>query len=129
MSGALNPSVRLEVWILYSCSRTKKIAVASRRESSGRYFLEAWRRKWKTEGNAPGQSKWRRTVPKVCPKISNFIEIRRANKRGVLQGKTLIFCAFAFCAASYTRVKSEVRILYRPPLLFPKRQPASPSKF
>jgi hypothetical protein len=36
-------------------------------------------------------------------KISKSIEIRKALKSGVLQGKSLIFCALAFSAAAYTR--------------------------
>ncbi len=47
-------------------------------------------------------------------KISKSIEIQRGLKRGILQGKTHISCALGFCAASYTRQKSQVQILYRP---------------
>ncbi len=36
----------------------------------------------------------------VCPTISKSIEIRRALKSGVLQGKFLIFCALALTVAS-----------------------------
>jgi hypothetical protein len=43
------------------------------------------------------------------------IEIRTALKRGVLRGKSLIFCAFASAVLAYTRVKSQVQILYRLP--------------
>jgi len=36
-------------------------------------------------------------------KISKSIEIRKASKKGILQGKFPIFCDFGFSAASYTR--------------------------
>jgi hypothetical protein len=36
-------------------------------------------------------------------KISQFIEIWEALKKGFLQGKALIFCALAFSVAAYTR--------------------------
>ena len=33
----------------------------------------------------------------------------------ILQAISIIICTLAFSAASYTRVKSEVQVLYRPP--------------
>ena len=56
-------------------------------------------------------------------KISRSTRIRQALKRGVLQGKMAIFCALAFSIAAFTRVKTEVQILYRPPTLPPKPLP------
>jgi len=43
------------------------------------------------------------TVPKVCPKISESIKIRRALNTEALRGKSLIFYALGFSAAVYTR--------------------------
>jgi hypothetical protein len=37
---------------------------------------------------------------------------------GAIDGKPFIICTLYFSAASYTRVKSEVQVLYRPPLLY-----------
>jgi hypothetical protein len=36
-------------------------------------------------------------------KISKFIEIWEALKKGFLQGKSFIFCAFSFSRLTYTR--------------------------
>jgi hypothetical protein len=47
-------------------------------------------------------------------KISENIASREACNFACLQGKSFIFCAFASTVAVYTRVKSEVQILYRP---------------
>jgi len=50
---------------------------------------------------------------------------------GVLHGNYIIFYTLGLSAASYTRVKSEVQVLYRPPFLTslddhpPKRRPGS----
>jgi hypothetical protein len=76
-------------------------------------------------------------VPKLCPKyvrnIKNYqntsksIQIRKALKAGVLQGKPLIFCTFASAAVSYTRKKSPVQILYRPFSFFPLKEQALPN--
>jgi hypothetical protein len=64
---------------------------------------------------------------KLCPKdvrnietylkISNSIEIQEPLKTRVLQRISIVFYALRFFAASYTRVKSQVQVLYRPPLL------------
>jgi hypothetical protein len=58
--------------------------------------------------------------------ISNPIEILKALKLGIFDGKSIIFCILEFSAASTTRVKSEVQVLYRPPFLYPKRGPRFP---
>jgi hypothetical protein len=70
-------------------------------------------------------------VPKLCPKdvrnietylkISNSIEMPQPRKTGLLLDILIIFCAIHFSAASYTRVKSEVQVLYRPYFPFRKR--------
>ena len=64
-------------------------------------------------------------VPNLCPKfvrdiktyptISKSIEILEPLKMSILQRNFIIFCGLSFSAASYTRVKSEVQVLYRPP--------------
>jgi hypothetical protein len=65
-------------------------------------------------------------VPKLCPKDvrnietylkkSNSIEIQNAPRTTCFPRIHTIICALRFFAASYTRVKSEVQVLYRPPL-------------
>ena len=62
---------------------------------------------------------------KLCPKyvrdiktnlkISKSIKIQAAPKKGAFQRNSIIFYTLAFFAASYTRVKSEIQVLYRPP--------------
>jgi len=62
----------------------------------------------------------------LCPKygrnietylnISKSIEILESLKTDNIRGNVIIICLLAFYAASYTRVKSEVQVLYRPPL-------------
>jgi hypothetical protein len=69
---------------------------------------------------------YRAFMPKLCPKygrdikaylkISNSIEILEALKTRILLWISFIICAFRFSAASCTRVKPEVQVLYRTPL-------------
>jgi len=59
-------------------------------------------------------------------KISNSIEILERLKMTLLQSNSIIFYTLASSAASTTRVKSEVQVLYRPPLLCQRRGPPDP---
>jgi hypothetical protein len=78
-------------------------------------------------------------VPKLCPKYvgnietylkkSNSIEILEPLKPRVFSWISFIFYTLASSAASYTQVKSEVQVLYRPPALSSARCYIALNKF